>query len=90
MNIDLSYEGKTYYQATESELLELGVPQNVIDAKKIELDCLAVINARQTAYKLESDPLYMEWQFDQTAESEQAWRDKVAEIKLRYPLTYPT
>lgn len=41
---------------------------------------------RRLAYAAESDPLYMEWQYDQTAEAEQAWRDKVAEIKARYPL----
>lgn len=41
---------------------------------------------RQAAYRAESDQLYMEWQYDQTEESEQAWRDKVAEIKERYPL----
>ena len=41
---------------------------------------------RQNAYKLESDPLYLEWQYDQKAASETAWRDKVAEIKTRYPL----
>lgn len=47
---------------------------------------LKSVTARKSAYKAESDPLYMEWQFDQTLESENAWRDKVAEIKLRYPL----
>ena len=36
--------------------------------------------------RLTSDPLYMEWQYDGTAEAEQKWRDKVAEIKERYPL----
>ncbi|MEZ8800560.1 hypothetical protein AB6D78_05135 [Vibrio splendidus] len=41
---------------------------------------------RQKAYKVESDPCYLEWQFDKTPESEKAWRDKVAEIKARYPL----
>lgn len=41
---------------------------------------------RQQAYSKESDPLYLEWQYDQTEESEQKWRDKVAEIKERYPL----
>ena len=45
-----------------------------------------ILLSRSNAYKSESDPLYMEWQFDQTTESEQAWRDKVEEIKLRYPL----
>jgi hypothetical protein len=28
----------------------------------------------------------LEWQYDKTAAAEQAWRDKVAEIKLRYPV----
>jgi hypothetical protein len=87
MSIDLSYEGNLYFQATENELLEVGVPQAVIDARKLELEGLAAVNARKEAYKNESDPLYMEWQFDQTTESEQAWRDKVTEIKARYPLT---
>ena len=36
---------------------------------------------------VESDPLFLEWQYNKTAASEQAWRDKVAEIKLRYPVT---
>ncbi|TMN89462.1 hypothetical protein CWB72_10520 [Pseudoalteromonas phenolica] len=40
---------------------------------------------RVKAYKAESDPLYMSWQFDQTSEAEQAWRSKVEEIKARYP-----
>ncbi|MBF4250531.1 hypothetical protein EA007_05920 [Vibrio anguillarum] len=45
-----------------------------------------VLEKRQLAYKNESDSLYMEWQYDQTPEKEQAWRNKVAEIKTRYPL----
>ncbi|EMW3876289.1 hypothetical protein AAE147_005982 [Pseudomonas aeruginosa] len=44
------------------------------------------LDARRVAYAADSDPLYMEWQYDQTPESEKAWRDKVAEIKARYPL----
>jgi hypothetical protein len=46
----------------------------------------STIAQREAAYKTESDPLYMEWQYDQTDEAEQKWRDKVAEIKERYPL----
>ncbi|HCE3428233.1 hypothetical protein ACEV8V_10595 [Vibrio parahaemolyticus] len=42
--------------------------------------------SRQAAYERESDSLYMEWQFDQTTESEAIWRSKVAEIKARIPL----
>lgn len=41
---------------------------------------------RKLSYVQESDPLYMEWQYDQTPESKQVWMDKVAEIKARYPL----
>lgn len=50
---------------------------------KAEFDPVA---ARSSAYRLESDPLFIEWQYDQTPESEKVWRDKVAEIKDRYPL----
>jgi hypothetical protein len=46
----------------------------------------STIAQREVAYKTESDPLYMEWQYDDTAEAKQKWRDKVAEIKERYPL----
>ena len=43
--------------------------------------------ARQRAYEAESDPLFLEWQYDKTAEAEAHWRDKVAEIKARYPVS---
>ena len=42
--------------------------------------------ARLQAYRAESDPLFLEWQFDKSATAEQIWRDKVTEIKERYPL----
>ncbi|MGI2192878.1 hypothetical protein ACRN9V_15680 [Shewanella baltica] len=44
------------------------------------------INKRLDEYRAKSDPLYMEWQYDLTPESEQAWRDKVLQIKQRYPI----
>jgi len=69
-------------------MLSLGMNNEQIESalnqKAFELS--QNLEKRQVAYKAESDPLYMEWQFDQTPESEQAWRDKVEEIKLRYPL----
>lgn len=46
----------------------------------------SAVAARLAAYRNESDPLYFEWQYDQTSGSEQIWRDKVAEIKNRIPL----
>jgi len=76
------FNGQTHSEFTNEYMIALGM-----DSEQIE----SVLNPqnkdkRQSAYKSESDPLYMEWQFDQTAESEQTWRDKVAEIKARYPL----
>jgi hypothetical protein len=43
------------------------------------------INQRQTAYKVESDPLYLEAIYDNDDSKMQDWRDKVQEIKERYP-----
>jgi len=64
---------------TESDAITL-VKQAIAD---MELN--TVIEQRKQAYKLEADPLYMAWQFDQTPEAEQKWRAKVEEIKARYP-----
>ena len=46
----------------------------------------SLLSLRKQAYQEEADPLYMEWKYDQTPVSEQTWRDKVAEIKVRIPL----
>ena len=66
----------------------LGMDQEQIDSvlnlQQFELSQNVV--KRQAAYKAESDPLFMESQFDSTPESHQKWQDKVAEIKARYPL----
>ncbi|MCS6160703.1 hypothetical protein [Shewanella baltica] len=58
--------------------------QSVLAQRDFELS--QNIEKRKAAYREESDPLYMEWQYDQTSESEQHWRDKVVEIKQRYPV----
>lgn len=83
------FNGQTHSDFTDSYMLNLGMNteqmESVLSQKTFELS--QNVNKRQAAYKAESDPLYMEWQFDQNAESEQAWRDKVTEIKARYPLT---
>lgn len=39
--------------------------------------------SRQAAFQAESDPLFFEWQRGEG--TEQAWLDKVAEIRARYP-----
>ncbi|WP_182027492.1 hypothetical protein [Vibrio rotiferianus] len=61
----------------------LNIPINEVELIYTESEAT---QSRKIAYKAESDPLYMEWQYDQTVEKEQAWREKVAEIKARYPL----
>ncbi|WPO44699.1 hypothetical protein [Pseudomonas sp. S1Bt23] len=45
-----------------------------------------VLTARRALYTTEADPLFLEWQYDETPEKEKAWRDKVAQIKALYPL----
>lgn len=45
-----------------------------------------VLARRQAAYRAESDPLYMEWQFDQDENKKEQWRASVEDIKARYPL----
>jgi hypothetical protein len=64
-----------------SLLEELPEPEPTFD----ELMSAATAN-RAAAYKAESDPLYIEWQYDQSEEGEALWRAKVLEIKERYPL----
>lgn len=82
----LSFGGKTFLDFTADQLLAQGVPQDVVSAA-LDAEAIAAVNTlRRAAYAAESDPLYMEWQYDQTVASEQVWRDKVAEIKTRYPL----
>ncbi|MGU5678108.1 hypothetical protein [Aeromonas allosaccharophila] len=41
---------------------------------------------REVAYRIESDPLFMEARYDDDPVKLQAWKNKVAEIKARYPL----
>ncbi|HEA19078.1 MAG TPA: hypothetical protein ENH88_22040 [Pseudoalteromonas prydzensis] len=71
-------------------LLEMGISEaevaTMLDTLTKESGRLEVLSERLAAYKAESDPLYMEAQFDGTPESLQKWRDKVTEIKVRYPL----
>lgn len=82
----LEYAGACYSNCTPEYLAECGVPPEVIAAALASQVVADTQAARRAAYAVESDPLYLEWQYDKTAESEQAWRDKVTEIKARYPL----
>ena len=83
------YDGTTYDDYDPVFMSELGMSDetitSVIAQRGYEMTD-GQIALRQRAYEQESDPLFLEWQYDRTAEAEQAWRDKVAEIKLRYPV----
>ncbi|MFL0830066.1 hypothetical protein [Vibrio parahaemolyticus] len=81
------HNGVTYTECSPEKLLASGVPQSVVDSAIAEQERKQIEEARRAAYLNESDPLFLEWQYDQTPEKEQAWRDKVAEIKARYPLS---
>ena len=76
-------------------------PYKIIDGEKVFLTdseiqrktqsyatslIISALALRRSRYLVESDPLYMEWQYDQTPGSEQSWRDAVAQIKLDIPL----
>lgn len=58
--------------------------QIIVDLKnKSILD--GIKRDRQAAYQIEADPLYFGWQRGEN--TEQAWLEKVADIRARYP--YP-
>ena len=85
--MEVRYNGN---KITVHALLSLESAAALIEAPDVEsieviysLD--EVYQLRANAYKAESDPLYMAWQFDKTPEAEQAWRATVEEIKARYP-----
>ena len=83
------YDGETHDNYDPAFMAELGMSEEVIDSVLAQRDWDATegqLARRKRRYETESDPLYLEWQYDKTPESEQVWRDKVAEIKLRYPV----
>lgn len=56
-------------------------------AVNYELQLQAVKQQRQLAYQAESDPIFFQAQRGEA--TEQAWKDKVAEIQERYPEPTP-
>lgn len=86
------FDGKTYDNYDPAFMASLGMSEDAIASVLAQRDyelSEGVQALRQRAYEAESDPLFMEWQFDKTAATEKAWRDKVAEIKARYPMLAP-
>lgn len=83
------YDGETYDNYDPAFMAELGMSGEAIESviRQAEYEKGGgQIEKRKRAYVIESDPLLAEWMFDKTPAAEQAWRDKVAEIKARYPV----
>lgn len=83
------YDGTTYDDYDPDFMSGLGMSEETIASLTAQRDWDATegqLVLRQRAYVAESDPLFLEWQYDKTPEAEQTWRDKVAEIKARYPV----
>lgn len=83
------YDGQHYDNYDPAFMAELGMSAEVIDSVLAQHNYELTdgqLARRQRAYVAESDHLFLEWQYDKTAAAEQAWRDKVAEIKARYPV----
>ncbi|MGE6098559.1 hypothetical protein ACLH0B_04845 [Aeromonas salmonicida] len=84
------YDGETHDNYDPAFMAELGMSEDVIDSVLAQHNYELTegqLARRQRAYVAESDPLFLEWQYDKTAAAETAWLNKVAEIKGRYPIT---
>jgi len=83
------FEGKTHTDTSNNYMQAIGMNAEQIDSvmnQKSYEEGEGIIAKRKEAYAKESDHLFLEWQYDKTPESENFWRDKVAEIKLRFPI----
>ncbi|NYR11263.1 hypothetical protein HC000_01955 [Pseudoalteromonas sp. MIP2626] len=69
------YSGKTYDPAA----CEWGATVESDEAYNERM-----LDERREAY-IESDKLFMEWQYDQTPESKAAWVEAVAKVKRDFP-----
>ena len=81
------FQGATHSDCTQEYMQRQGMSheqiESVLNQRDFERGQWEA--KRHQAYREEADPLYLEWQYDQLPEQEQAWRAKVAEIKQRYP-----
>ena len=83
------YDGETHDNYDPAFMAELGMSEEVIASVLAQHNYELTegqLAHRHCAYVAESVPLFLEWQYNKTPEAEQAWRDKVAEIKARYPV----
>lgn len=83
------FEGKSHTDTSNDYMLEIGMSveqiESVMNQKSYE-EGEGTIAKRKAAYTQESDPLFLEWQYDKTPATEAKWRAKVLEIKARFPM----
>ncbi len=92
------YKAENHSNVSHEYMLKLGMDADTMDSilQQKQFEEEQSIAHRSKAYQRESDPLYIEWQFElneENPESEkfkQAWIEKVKQIKLRYPLPTET
>ncbi len=89
MQFTYLFNGVSHTNVSPEYMTNLGMSQEQIDSVLAQqaFEVSQNLDKRAATYREESDPLYMEWQYDQTPESEAIWRNKVLEIKHRYPLS---
>jgi len=88
------FKGKTYTDTNREFMLNIGMNTEQIESvlSQQEYESRQSVELRQQAYKRESDPLYIEWQFELESENpesdsyKEVWMSKVIEIKSRHPL----
>ena len=81
------FKGATHTDFSPEYMHAIGMDQEQVESvlTQKEFESGQRVEKRHAAYREEADPLYIEWQYDQEPEQEQIWRDKVAEIKQRFP-----
>ena len=81
------FNGTNHTDYTLEYMQRIGMNQEQIESvlNQKEFEQGQWVEKRHAAYREEADPLYIEWQYDQDPDQEQVWRDKVLEIKQRFP-----
>lgn len=83
------HNGKQHTDTSSEYMSKLGLDddtqESILNQKAYEESEQLVLDKRARAYKLESDPLFIEASFDNDETAMQQWRDKVTEIKERFP-----
>lgn len=81
------FNGTTHADCSIDYMQGIGMDKEQIDSvlAQKEFESGQWVEKRHAAYREEADPLYIEWQYDQEPAQEQIWRDKVLEIKQRFP-----